>query len=105
MDQYYQVLGLQANASKEEVKKAYRSLAMRYHPDLNPNGKEKFKEIVEAYEIINGYRKTKKQNKKLSDEERVRLYELLKKAAAEKARKKAFERAALRREQKQEEHQ
>ncbi len=103
MDQYYQVLGLKANASKEEVKKAYRSLAMRYHPDLNPNGKEKFKEIVEAYEIINGYRKTKGQNKKLSDEERLRLYELLKKAAAEEARKKAFERAALRREQKQEE--
>jgi hypothetical protein len=103
LDQYYQVLGLSANASKVEVKKAYRRLAMRYHPDLNPNGKEKFKEIVEAYEIISGYRKTKNQNRELSDEERQRLYELLKKAAAEKARKKAFARAALRREQKQEE--
>ena len=103
MDQYYQVLGLPANASKDEVKKAYRRLAMRYHPDLNPSGKEKFKEIVEAYEIINGYRKAKRQNKQLSEDERIRLYELLKLAAAEKARKKAFERAALRREQKQEE--
>lgn len=103
MDHYYQVLGLKASASKEEVKKAYRRLAMRYHPDLNPSGKEKFKEIVEAYEVINGYRKTKKQNRHLSEEERERLYELLKKAAEEKAKKKAFERAALRREQKQEE--
>ena len=103
MDHYYQVLGLNANASKEEVKKAYRRLAMRYHPDLNPSGKEKFKEIVEAYEVINGYRRTKKQNRNLSEEERQRLYELLKKAAEEKAKKKAFERAALRREQKQEE--
>lgn len=103
MDYYYQVLGLKASASKEEVKKAYRRLAMRYHPDLNPNGKERFKEVVEAYEVINGYRKSKKQNKQLSKEERERLHELLKKAAEEKAKKKAFERAALRREQKEKE--
>ncbi len=103
MDHYYKILGLKADASKEEVKKAYRRMAMRYHPDLNPNGKEKFKEIVEAYEVISGYRKTKKQNQHLSEEERQRLYELLKKAAEEKAKKKAFKRAALRREQKQEE--
>ena len=53
---YYNVLGLSQNASGEEIKKAYRKLAMQYHPDRNP-GKEKwanerFKEINEAYGIL-----------------------------------------------------
>lgn len=103
MDQYYKVLGLNADASPEEVKKAYRRLAMRYHPDINPNGKDKFKEIVEAYEIIRGLRKTRKTRSSLTEEQEQKLYELLKKAAAEKARRKAFERAALARERRQEE--
>lgn len=53
---YYKVLGLDKNASKDDVKKAYRKLAKQYHPDKNPNDKEaeeKFKEITEAYESIN----------------------------------------------------
>ncbi|QQS16574.1 MAG: molecular chaperone DnaJ [Neisseriales bacterium] len=52
---YYEELGLTSSASDEEIKKAYRRLAMKYHPDRNPNDKkaeEKFKGIKEAYEIL-----------------------------------------------------
>ena len=49
---YYEVLGLQKGASEDEIKKAFRQLAKKYHPDLNPGDKEaeaKFKEVNEAY--------------------------------------------------------
>ncbi len=52
---YYQVLGLAKGASEEEIKKSYRRLAMKYHPDRNPDNKEAethFKEATEAYEIL-----------------------------------------------------
>ncbi|MDR3324848.1 MAG: molecular chaperone DnaJ [Spirochaetaceae bacterium] len=52
---YYEVLGVQKNASKDEIKKAYRKLAVQHHPDKNPGDKaaeEKFKEATEAYEIL-----------------------------------------------------
>jgi len=53
---YYEILGVNRNATKEELRKAYRKLAMQYHPDRNPNNKEaeeKFKEAAEAYEVLN----------------------------------------------------
>lgn len=52
---YYEVLGLQKGASEDEIKKAFRKMAMKYHPDRNPDDKEaeeKFKEINEAYTIL-----------------------------------------------------
>ncbi|MBM4163922.1 MAG: molecular chaperone DnaJ [Lentisphaerae bacterium] len=57
---YYEVLGIGKTASADEIKKAYRKLAMQYHPDRNPNNKEaevKFREVSEAYEVLSDEKK------------------------------------------------
>ena len=60
---YYEVLGVDRNATDEEIKKAYRKKAIQYHPDKNPGNKEaeeKFKEAAEAYDVLSNKEKRAK---------------------------------------------
>ena len=63
-EDYYNILGVDRKADKKEIKKSYRKLALKYHPDKNPNkdAEEKFKDISEAYAV-------------LSDDEKRKMYD------------------------------
>ncbi len=75
---YYKILGIDQKASKAEIKKAYRKLARKYHPDLNPNDEEaqkKFQQINEANEVLSDPEKRKKYDKYGKDWKHAEAYE------------------------------
>ena len=57
MKDYYKILEIEENATDEQIKKSYRTLSKKYHPDVNPEGTEKFKDIAEAYDILSNKEK------------------------------------------------
>lgn len=57
MKNYYAILGVTPDSSDAEIKSAYRTLARRYHPDVNPSGTKRFKDITEAYDVLSNSQK------------------------------------------------
>src|ERR1700750_1853130 len=75
---YYETLGIGKNASEDDIKKAYRKLARKHHPDLNPNdaaANKKFQQINEANEVLSDPEKRKKYDKYGKDWEHADQFE------------------------------
>ncbi|WP_159467365.1 DnaJ C-terminal domain-containing protein [Dyadobacter sp. 3J3] len=85
---YYQILGIQKTATEKEIKAAYRKLARKYHPDVNPNDQEaqkKFQELNEANEVLSDPEKRKKYDQYGKDWEHGEEYEKARQARASSA--------------------
>ncbi len=75
---YYQILGVSKNADADQIKKAYRKLARKYHPDVNPDNQEaevKFKQVNEAYQVLSDPEKRKKYDQYGKDWEHAEAFE------------------------------
>lgn len=104
MKSYFKILGIPEGADQEKIKKAYRKLALKYHPDVNSSeeAKSRFIQILEAYEYL-----TKPSNpppkKRITKNEAEKIKDLIKKAAEHEEKKRKFERAKRIREKKEKE--
>ena len=67
MNNYYEILGVSKDATQDDIKKAYRKLAIQYHPDKNPEGDEKFKQIAEAYDTVGDENKRRDYDNRLNN--------------------------------------
>src|SRR5450432_4027892 len=86
---YYKILGISKTASEEDIKKAYRKLARKLHPDLNPNDKEankKFQQINEANEVLSDPEKRKKYDQYGKDLQHAEAFEKAKQSGGRRAR-------------------
>src|SRR3984957_15640367 len=84
---YYKILGLDKKASEEDIKKAYRKLARKHHPDLNPNDKEankKFQQINEANEVLSDPEKRKKYDQYGKDWQHAEEFEKAQQSAGQR---------------------
>jgi len=90
---YYKILGVKKNASGKDIKKAYRKLARKYHPDVNPNNKEsekKFKELNEANEVLSHSENRKKYDTYGKDWEHAEEFEKARKQQQQYQRQQPF---------------
>lgn len=91
MEEYYHILGIGPDSNNADIKRAYRRLALEYHPDRNQSedARERFLKITEAYEILTGTRKLKNPFKKYYNRKETSQYTRSRKAAQERARRQA----------------
>lgn len=71
MSDYYKILGITKDSNQIQIRKAFRELALKYHPDKNKNSeesKQKFMEIVQAYEVLSDEKSRKRYDNKLTNE-------------------------------------
>ena len=90
---YYKALGVDKNATQEDIKKAYRKLARQYHPDLNPNDKEahkKFQQLNEANEVLSDPEKRKKYDQYGKDWQHADHFEQARQSQQRGTRKENF---------------
>lgn len=74
---YYETLNVSRKASDQEIKKAYKSLVKQYHPDLNPNASDMFREIVEAYTVLSDSKKRKTYDRMIKEAESAQSHNQL----------------------------